>query len=444
MKDLELRAGCAIADITPGPGIHLGGFWGRTAGAVNVHDALNAKVLVFASGECRAALVALDLVGLEAPVVQRLRHRIQEEVGIPGEGVMVCSSHTHSGPLTVGFRGMGEVDPDYLEKVQEAVVGATARALSSWRPACLAYQKVPVQLGLNRRQQRDGNTVIGQDPGGVVVPYAHVVRIDAGEDLLATLFSHPCHPVVLGHSNHSVSGDFPGAAARYIEAKTHRPALFVNGACGDINPRSTGGDFAAVADLGRELGQAVVGGLGPALTLDGEGGIRCRVEKVRLPLVDPPPRVRMQAEKLVLQLKAEVKKIARGGGDTWAQRVPRARLAWARDMLERASAGGEGRHQPFEIQGLRIGALLLLGLEGEIFAGYQLELEKRSLLQPTILCGYANGCTGYVPTADEYARGGYEVEEAYKVYPTVQMIAPESEELIQRRAEAIIAGLSGP
>ena len=150
----------------------------------------------------------------------------------------------------------------------------------------------------------------------------------------------------------------------------------------------------------------------------------------------------MEVEKLVLQLRAEIAGIAAKGGDAWAQRVPRARLAWAQDMLARSRSAGGAAGQPFQVQVLRVGPVALLGLEGEIFVRYQLELEAASPLQPTILCGYANGCIGYVPTADEYARGGYEVTEAYKVYPGVQMIGPASEELIRERAGALLTRLA--
>jgi hypothetical protein len=122
--------------------------------------------------------------------------------------------------------------------------------------------------------------------------------------------------------------------------------------------------------------------------------------------------------------------------------VPRARLSWAQDMLALSRAGATNGTQPFEIQVLRVGPLAFLGLEGEIFVRYQLELEAASPLQPTILCGYANGCIGYVPTADEYPRGGYEVTEAYKVYPGVQMIGPQTEGMIRERAGALLARLA--
>ena len=107
-------------------------------------------------------------------------------------------------------------------------------------------------------------------------------------------------------------------------------------------------------------------------------------------------------------------------------------------MREWVRAGAEcARVQPFEIQVLALGELVLLGMEGELFARYQLDLEAAH--GPAVLCGFANGCIGYVPTADEYVRGGYEIDLAYKFYPSVQMIAPASESLIRERAAALMA-----
>lgn len=437
----ELSAACATADITPDVGIHMGGYWGRTSGATDVHDRLMAKVLVCGNETQRVVLVTLDIVALEAETVQDIRRRIQQEAGIDPAAVMVCCSHTHAGPLTCDFRGMGDVDLEYLERVKQTVVELVSRAAQEMAPAHLAHAIVALQIGINRRQERDGSVAIGQNPAGPVAAYAHVVRIVVAEELRATLFSHACHPVVLGNANHSISGDYAGAAARYIEAETQQPALFVNGACGDINPRITGGDFADVEVLGEELGRAVVEGLETATDLEADG-LGYRAERIQLPLIDPPPRAQMEMEKAILQLKAEIKKIVQGGGDIWAQRIAQAHLDWARDMLSLVRAGVKDQYRSFEVQVLRLGDLMLLGLEGEIFVRYQLDLEHRVAGRRLILCGFANGCIGYVPTADEYPRGGYEVDSAYKVYSSTQMIAPESEALVRQRAIALLEELA--
>ena len=427
----DFRFGCAAADITPPVGIHMGGYWGRRSGAIDIHDRLMAKVLVCGCGEEKIAIIAVDLVGLDADTVREIRTGATRRSGIPGAAVMICASHTHAGPLTMPFRGMGEIDTNYLQEVKNELVELVGTAVAKMRTGQLRYARPEVQIGLNRRQQR--RTSAEEEQQGGVVPYAHVLRFEADDGAGVTLFSHACHPVVLGGDNHRISGDFAGAAARFVEGATGDMALFVNGACGDINPRITSGSVADVDALGRELGLAVLAGIANAKTM-AVASLNYGQERVGLPLIAPPTRLRAEVEKLVLHFKAELA----SRGDPWARRVPFARLEWAKAMLKRAKSDrGRGQEQAFEIQVLRLGEIALLGLEGEIFARYQLDLEAEC--GAVALCGFANGCIGYVPTADEYLQGGYEVDDAYKVYPSVQMISPASEQLIRDRAVGLVA-----
>ena len=423
-----LHFGAAAADITPPVGIAMGGYWGRRSGATHIRDRLMAKALVCGQDAARIALIAVDLVGLDADVVRGIRERVALATGIEGAAIMVCASHTHSGPLTFPFRGMGCIDGDYLEQVADAVVEVVVAAAADSRPGRLYYARPEVQIGINRRELHPQGTRIGQNPAGPVVPYAHVLRFVAADGTGATLFNHACHPVVLGHNNLQISGDFAGAAVRHIEEQTGDEALFVNGACGDVNPRGTNGSFADVEALGQELGQAVLEGRDAAVPLDASA-IRWAHEQLDLPLQPPPSRWRAEVEQLKGHLRA---RLAR------SSEVSKAQLAWAVAMREWVQAGAERpRVQPFEMQVLALGEMVLLGLEGEIFARYQLDLEAAH--GPAVLCGLANGCIGYVPTADEYMRGGYEIDLAYKFYPSVQMIASASESLIRQRAAALIA-----
>jgi hypothetical protein len=386
--------------------------------------------------------VALDLVGLDAATVAAIRQRVETATGIEAAAIMICCTHTHAGPLTVPFRGMGDVDAAYLERVTGGVVSAVAAAAASLQPIRLTYAKAAVRVGINRRQGRAGAMVIGTNPQGEAADYAHVVGLEGAAGPVATLFSHACHPVVLGNGNHQISADFPGAAVRWLERATQRPALFVNGACGDINPVLRGDSFDEVDQVGAELGQAVAAALTTAQPLAVDR-LDWASRRLALPLIDAPPRLQAEVERLALQLRAEVARIASGGGDVWAQRVPQARLEWAEGVLDLVRRGrGTGNTQPFEVQAIAVGGLALLGLEGEIFVNYQLDLESRSPAAATVLCGYANGCVGYVPTAAAHELGGYEVEEAYKVYPALQMLAPASEAQIKEAALALLRDLA--
>jgi hypothetical protein len=71
----------------------------------------------------------------------------------------------------------------------------------------------------------------------------------------------------------------------------------------------------------------------------------------------------------------------------------------------------------------------IVAMAGEVFVRIGQEVVRRSPFPHTVALGYSNGLLGYVPTADAYPLGGYEVDDAYRYFGTL-MIAPESERLI--------------
>jgi hypothetical protein len=61
------------------------------------------------------------------------------------------------------------------------------------------------------------------------------------------------------------------------------------------------------------------------------------------------------------------------------------------------------------IQTIRIGDTALIGVPGEPFAEIGAEVKRRSPAPHTVFCGYTNGLFAYIPTAQAYEEGGYEV-----------------------------------
>jgi len=58
-----LEVGLAVVDITPPVGYRMSGYF-RERASTGTHDPLKAKVVVLRQGDCRAALVFCDLIGL--------------------------------------------------------------------------------------------------------------------------------------------------------------------------------------------------------------------------------------------------------------------------------------------------------------------------------------------------------------------------------------------
>ena len=101
MKEETLEAGAAQRVITPPVGVSLTGWNPRSMGDIRsrfVHDDLYAKALVLKQGDRAWCLIAVDLTGVDAVATGEIRSGLAERTGLDSEAVMVCATHTHSGP----------------------------------------------------------------------------------------------------------------------------------------------------------------------------------------------------------------------------------------------------------------------------------------------------------------------------------------------------------
>src|SRR5207245_2817229 len=97
---------------------------------------------------------------------------------------------------------------------------------------------------------------------------------------IALLWNYAIHGTMLGPRNLKYSGDVMGVASRELERRLRVPALFVNGAVGDVSPRHHGP--AAVLAEGRTLATAVEEAWGRAVPAP-VGSLAIRTARVRLP-----------------------------------------------------------------------------------------------------------------------------------------------------------------
>jgi hypothetical protein len=97
---------------------------------------------------------------------------------------------------------------------------------------------------------------------------------------VAVLWNFAIHGTMLGPRNRLLSGDVTGVASRAIEDALGVPALFVNGAVGDVSPQEHGARKQET--LARALAEAVRGAWASARPA-APGGLSVRTARVRLP-----------------------------------------------------------------------------------------------------------------------------------------------------------------
>src|SRR5512143_2463262 len=97
----SLEVGSAEVDITPPVGYRMAGYFNERL-STGIHDPLHAKALVLRQGTEQLALVSCDLVGVSLRETSQARAQASRRTGIPVTNIVICATHTHTGPLYDG------------------------------------------------------------------------------------------------------------------------------------------------------------------------------------------------------------------------------------------------------------------------------------------------------------------------------------------------------
>ncbi len=339
-------------------------FWFKPA--TGIHDPITARALVLQSGGRRVLWVAVDLVGLDAHMVGELKERLAA-AGLRYAVVIVSASHTHSGPgafspsRLFGFLALDSLVPDVRELILNAMVQAAIGAES---------RKAPAHVGIGRGEVAGVTRSRVGLPLDPEVGVLKLVRADGRP--IALLWNYAIHGTVLGARNRELSGDVMGAASRELERALGVPALYTNGAVGDVSPALRG--WSGVREIAGALSREV---LAAWQRIPAEPGSRLQAvsERVRL----PPSRLSV-----------------RNCLGRWAPRWLTVRVGWAFPSEA-------------EMVGLTVGASAWVTIPGELQTrlGQMVKANGRRLFGQAFVVGLSNDYAGYFLTPEEYRRPRY-------------------------------------
>ncbi len=430
-----LRIGLERVPITPPIGIMLTGYAVRTKGSEYLLDDLYATALVLDNGETKIALVTCDLIFLHPKSVARIRREVAQCTDIPAAQIMICCSHTHSGPIIYPGPQQTARDHAYTTNLIHQIAGAICAADAQLQPGRIGYGRGQASIGVNRREQRpDGQVVLGENLAGPVDPQVTILRLDSTEGYpLAVVANYACHAVALSYDSYGISADWPGAMRWAVESATGATCLFVQGAGADINP--CGGpkkDYDHVQKLGQSVAGSVLQAWADIEAMQEAIPLSAASRNLDLPLwgpMGPDGKPITPAE----EIAASSMKM------TWQAVVElRERLfPWEAEVKEIGGAW----YTPIELQAFRMGQAALVAIPAEPFVEVGLAIKGRSPLRYTMIAGYSNGSVGYLPTAAAYEFGGYEVNNAYFWYRLPAPLAPTCAQQIEDAAVAMLGEL---
>ena len=163
----KLYLGVGRSDITPAVGGQLYGYRPDLF-SESVEDRLNATAFCFMQGDLRALMISVTVCLINTELSNRIRGLLAETCGIPAENILLCATHTHSGPNTAGTYGWGDIDAEYCENILiPAILSAAGKAADSMVPVTVGVAEGESLVGINRRELNENNGVdLGQNPWG--------------------------------------------------------------------------------------------------------------------------------------------------------------------------------------------------------------------------------------------------------------------------------------
>jgi len=407
-KPATLEAGVGLVDITPTGEVTLAGSPSPKKTS-EVKTRLYVRALVLSADGKKVAIVTLDTLKYPVDLVQKARASIEQATGIPAANVIICSSHTHSGPLW----------SYYPDKLVTPITEAVVKAAHDLTPCTLGMARGRAEgVAECRRVIKDGHAwnrwqlkpdEADQYPAeGPADPDFDILALRSADGKFKALaYNFACHAA--NNRAPLISADYPGDVENYVQKELGYavPALFLTGACGDVNP---------IYSVRRDLFEQRLGG----------EILRCLAQLE--PLAQPTLAIETREFQMPGREHPEFKEeeVARN----WPKQLEHYRKAYT---------SMKAREKPtylYFITGIRIGQdFAIVTNANELFCSIGLSIKQKSPFKHTMTVEQTNGAHGYVPSAKAFAGGSYETwfgEHSYLTTQAAHLIEKESLEVLKK------------
>ena len=401
-------------DVTPPLGHSLCGGWIKPVEGVT--DNLQAIGFVLLGAGKPIVIVAVDWTGILNEAHVQWRTALANAAGTTPDRVAVQCVHQHNAPFAcLGAEKivMAEgdlphiVEVDYFNDCLKRGATAIRDSLSTAQAVTHVGQgeaKVD-RVASNRRIYRDTYGIIKamrgsscKDPKlramteGIIDPMLKTVAFYNGDKKIAACHYYATHPMSY-YGDGLVSSDFVGIARKQHQAEEpHCQHIYFTGAGGNISAgKYNDGSHPVRKVLAKRI-------------YDGIAAAGKNIKKK--PLTDVAWRtVEMLPTARDLLIADELQaRISNKSNSTVNRNRPSYMLSWLQRLEQKT---------PILLSALSLGDISLLHLPAESFIEYQLRAQTLAPNRFVATAAYGDGGPWYIPIAQEYANGGYEVSVAF-------------------------------
>ncbi len=426
-EETSFRAGAAVVDITPQPGVSMNGSISKPGPVLGVNDRLHARALVLDDGTTRLAMVVVDACMVGEDVFTAAKAIVEKESGLRADRMLMAATHSHAVVRLIHV-GTGKLDDAYHQEVSRKIARAVLQAEKNLAPARIGYASFdkpeflacrrflcePGSVGPNPFGET-GETIQSVamrssqviQPAGPVDPEFSILSVQHADGTpLAVLGNYSVH-YCGGYRKGIVSADYFGHYAAALEeqldgADNSHPAfvgMMSNGTSGDTGglKNITGEKYPPYARM-KEAGGMLAGE-----TLEEMKSIEYR-DEITLAMVQS------ELELGVRKPDAERLEWARAVLGNPEKEYPHR---WSKIYAEHALRLAEYPETvSITLQAICIGDIAITAMPCEVFAESGLRIKAESPFEKTFSMELANGYGGYLPTPEQHELGGYETWEA--------------------------------
>jgi len=405
-KQSKILIGIAEVNYTPAVGLALeGNYRGSDYASRGVHDSLYSRAIVaVGKSGLKVAIVSVDICAFKKVTVSFMRNYIAARTDIKAENIMFVPTHTHSGPDSDLEAPQAK---EYISKIASAVILANQRL----KPTVIyAGRSKEDRISHNRRLKCiDGTTHMcweKLEPGYVIEPWGPIdpdvitISLKQNDKPAGVIVNFGCHATTLTGNNWLYSADYPGymvESIRKVKGKEYVP-IFLNGPCGNVTQVDYRVGFPDTYQECQRIGYIL--GVSAMEAIKSEEALSGNDVKVTKEMV-PVKRLKITDEQLEWA-KTIMKKVEKEGmPPIQADGIPDAE--YAKRWIEMSK--NQDKTDSLEVMVIRIGDVAFVGLPGEMFAEFGIQIKSNSPFKYTLVTGLTNDDRNYFPTEVSFTQG---------------------------------------
>jgi hypothetical protein len=421
----DLRVGAAAVELQADDSMPIAG--GIHAGRAQGQEGkLRATAVVLEKpGAATLAIVSCDVLMLTRDLVDPAVAEIEKTCKIPAANVLVHATHTHHAPSTIRIHGYGRAEL-FCDRLKAAIVEAVAAAQGKLADSTLYFKRGEERtVGMNSRLLLKDGTIFWVGPRDDAVrptgPFDPDLPVLAFRTPAGTL-----QALLYGHSTHSIgtlkpgvrSPSFYGLVAQELEQELGGTAAFLEGASGSTHALNCTAEEAF-----RRIKQAVTATLAEAQPQKAE-----RLAALRRPFTFKVRTFDEAAEEEAVTQYCN-KRIGPGAEG----------VAVVFRQMRKELAPLQGQERTTWIQAMAVGEVAIAAVPAELFTKLGMDIKRRSPYKQTVVVELANDWIGYLPDAEAYKLGGYQVWTGLHSYAepgTGERIVDQTVKLLEELATA--------